>query len=51
MPSRVVGRTVLSGVEAEEDETECGLVGVLTISVVGVTDEVEDNGFCVETEV
>lgn len=51
MPSSVVGRTVLSGVEVEGDDTESGLVGLLTISVVGVTEEVETNGTGVDTEV
>lgn len=51
MPSRVVGRTVLNGLEVETEDPECGLVGVLTISVVGVTDEVESNGRCVDSAV
>lgn len=51
MPSRVVGRTVMSGIEVEATDAECGLVGVLSISVVGVTDKVENNGRCVDLEV
>ena len=51
MASRVVGRTVLNGMEVEAIDTECGLVGVLSISVVGIIDDVEDNGRCVDSEV
>ena len=51
MASRVVGRTVLNGMEVEASDIECGLVGVLGISVVGVTDDVENNGRCVDSEV
>lgn len=52
MPSRVVGRTVLGGVEvAAGDDTECWLVGVLNIPEVGVTDEVDNGGCCVDSEV
>ena len=51
MASRVVGRTVLNGMEVEASDTECGLVGVLGLSVVGVTDDVEYGGRCVDSEV
>ena len=51
MPSSVVGRTVLSGMEVEAGDAECEPVGVLTFSVVGVTDKVEANGSCVDCEV
>ena len=43
MASRVVGRTVLNGMEIEAIDTVCGLVGV--------TDEVENSGRCVDSEV
>lgn len=51
MPSRVVGRTVLNGMEVEAGDTECWLVGVLNISVVGATDKVDNSGSCVDSEV
>lgn len=51
MPSRVVGRAVLAGLEVKTEDTECGLDGVLDISVVGVTADVENNGRCVDSEV
>lgn len=51
MPSRVVGRTVLGGVEVVAGDTECWLVGVLSISVVGVTAKVDISGDCVDGEV
>ena len=51
MASRVVGRTVLTCMEVEASDTECGLVGVLSLSVVGVTVEVGNNGRCVDSEV
>lgn len=51
MPSRVVGRTVLNGSEGDTEDTDGGLVGVLNISVVGVTDNVETNGGCVDSEI
>lgn len=51
MPSRVVGRTVLGGVEVGAGDTECWLVGVFSISVVGVTAEVDISGGCVDAEV
>lgn len=47
----VVERIVLSGLDVEADETVCGLVGVLNISVVGTTDEVENGGNSVDKEV
>lgn len=47
----MVGRTVVNGMEVEAGDTECGLVGVLSISVVGVTDRVEKDGRCVDSEV
>ena len=50
MPSRVVGRTVITGMEVEATDRECGLVGVLSPSVVGVTDKVENNGRWVDSE-
>lgn len=46
----VVGRLVLSGLDVEADETECELVGVLSISVLGIT-EVENGGNNVAKEV
>lgn len=51
MPSRVVGRTVLGGVEVGAGDTECWLVGVFSISVVGVTAKVDIRGDCVDGEV
>ena len=51
MASRVVGRTVLNGMEVEASDTECGLVEVVSIVVVGVIDKVENNGRCVDSEV
>lgn len=51
MPSRVVGRTVLGGVEVAAGDTECWLVGVLNVAVVGVTDKVDSGGCCVDSEV
>ena len=50
MPSRVVGRTVISGMEVEATDGECGVVGVFSPSVVGVTDKVENNGRWVDSE-
>lgn len=47
----MVGSKVLSVLDVEAEDTECGLVGVLTISVVGVTDKVENIGRCVDSEV
>lgn len=51
MPSRVVGRTVLGGVEVAAGDTECWLVGVFSISVVGVTAKVDNSVGCVDGEV
>ena len=42
---------MLNGMEVEASDTECGLVGVLSLSVVDVTDKVENNGRCVDSEV
>lgn len=47
----LVGRTVLGGVEVAAGDTECWLVGVFSISVVGVTAEVDISGGCVDAEV
>lgn len=47
----LVGRTVLGGVEVAAGGTECWLVGVFSISVVGVTAEVDISGGCVDAEV
>lgn len=51
MPSRVVGRAVLGGVEVAAGDTECWLVGVFNLSVVGVTAKVDNSGVCVDSEV
>lgn len=51
MPSRVVGRTVLGGVEVAAGGTECWLVGVFSVSVVGVTAKVDNSVGCVDGEV
>lgn len=47
----VVCRMVLTGLDMETEETVCGLVGLMCISAVGGTEEVESDGSDVTEEV
>lgn len=49
--SIVVCRMVLAGPGMETEETVCGLVGVMCISEVGDTEEVDNGGSDVTDEV
>ena len=49
--SIVVCRMVLTGLDMETEETVCGLVEVMCVSVVGDTEEVENDVSDVTKEV